>query len=68
MQVRVPRPILRIPMLAIHLNREIHEQGFKPNKQDHLSPLLATSVKAQLNGQHKPEKSASDSLEVCDQI
>lgn len=36
-------------MLAIHLNREIHESGFKPNKQDHVTPVLATAVKSELN-------------------
>jgi aspartyl aminopeptidase len=38
--VRVDRPLLRVPSLAIHLNRDIREQGFKPNRQQHLAPLL----------------------------
>jgi len=39
--VDLERPLLRVPSLAIHLNREIHEVGFKPNAQKHLMPLLA---------------------------
>jgi len=34
--IRIDRPIGRIPNLAIHLNRSIREDGFKPNKQQHL--------------------------------
>lgn len=46
--VYVPRPVLRIPSLAIHLNREIATEGMKVNAQNHLPPVLATAVKAAL--------------------
>lgn len=46
--VQISRPILRIPMLAIHLQRDI-AKGFAPNPQTNLAPLLATAVKAQLS-------------------
>lgn len=46
-------------MLAIHLYREIHESGFKPNKQDHLTPMLATAVKDQLNRTSSTKKETS---------
>lgn len=36
---RVDRPILRIPQLAIHLDRGVNEQGVKLNPQQHLSPV-----------------------------
>jgi hypothetical protein len=39
----------RIPMLAIHLQRGLYEQGFKPNFQTNMVPLLATTIAESLN-------------------
>ena len=47
--LRIEQPILRIPNLAIHLNREVNEKGFIFNKQTHLLPVLATVARTQLN-------------------
>jgi aspartyl aminopeptidase len=38
--VDLKRPILRIPNLAIHLNREVNKDGLKLNPQTHLVPVL----------------------------
>mgnify|MGYP000406561740 CR=1 FL=1 len=38
--VRINRPIARIASLAIHLDRGIRTDGFKPNAQQHLPPML----------------------------
>eukprot|EP00049_Salpingoeca_infusionum_P027703 m.33849 g.33849 ORF g.33849 m.33849 type:complete len:281 (+) comp9679_c0_seq2:238-1080(+) len=47
--VLIRRPILRIPNLAIHLNRGIYDKGFKYNKEVHLAPILTSAVSEQLN-------------------
>ena len=31
---------LRIPRLAIHLDREVNKEGFKPNPQEHMFPII----------------------------
>lgn len=35
------RPLLRVPSLAIHLNRKVNSEGLKLNAQKHMSPILA---------------------------
>lgn len=35
----VDRPLMRVPQLAIHLDREISSEGLKLNPQNHLSPV-----------------------------
>lgn len=37
----VNRPVLRVPQLAIHLDRTIYESGLKLDKQFHMSPVMA---------------------------
>jgi len=43
--VCLERPLLRVPQLAIHLDREVNDKGLVLNRQDHLAPVygLATS-------------------------
>lgn len=39
--VKVDEPILRVPQLAIHLDREVNDKGLLLNKQQHLAPVWA---------------------------
>jgi aspartyl aminopeptidase len=36
---RIDRPLLRIPQLAIHLDREVNERGLVLNRQQHMTPV-----------------------------
>eukprot|EP01091_Cochliopodium_minus_P011252 TRINITY_DN313_c0_g1_i1.p1 TRINITY_DN313_c0_g1~~TRINITY_DN313_c0_g1_i1.p1 ORF type:complete len:468 (-),score=142.19 TRINITY_DN313_c0_g1_i1:59-1411(-) len=45
--VFINKPICRVPTLAIHLDTTLTD-GFKPNKENHVHPILATKIKAQL--------------------
>ncbi|EQC26479.1 aspartyl aminopeptidase [Saprolegnia diclina VS20] len=46
--VLINRPIMRIPMLAIHLQDAETRKAFSFNNENHLRPVLATSVMAEL--------------------
>jgi aspartyl aminopeptidase len=48
--IKIDRAILRVPNLAIHLQSEEERKGFSPNKEDHLSPILAMAAKKGLSG------------------
>ena len=56
------RPLLRIPSLAIHLNREIKESGLKLNPQTQALPMLgledAPSFAALVTGELRAQKLA----------
>ncbi|CAN0224836.1 unnamed protein product, partial [Hapterophycus canaliculatus] len=46
--VKINRPVLRIPTLAIHLTKGDERTKFSPNLQSNFFPVLATEVKAKL--------------------
>ena len=47
-RVRFDQPLLRIPNLAIHMNRSVNEEGLKLQKQIELLPLFAQLTDEQL--------------------
>lgn len=53
-QVKINRPVLRVPTLAIHLTKADERTSFSPNLQNNFFPVLATEVKAKLAAKKGP--------------
>lgn len=47
--VNFARPLMRIPSLAIHLNRGVNKDGLKLNAQKHLAPMLSLETGGELD-------------------
>jgi len=68
--VSLPRPLLRVPSLAIHLQRELATEGLKLNPQQHLVPVLGLAdapslgelLAAALRAAGRPDLGADDVL------
>ena len=59
--IHITRPIMRVPHLAIHLQREMNDK-FSINKESQLVPILATEAAAALN---KPSCPSADNSMSC---
>ena len=59
--MKIDQAILRIPNLAIHLQTTKEREAFKVNKEDDLSPILATAVKDSLNSGSADDKENDNS-------
>lgn len=55
--IDIPRPVLTIPSLAIHLQRDVNTQGLVLNPQQHLRPILC------IDFEEKPKDHLRDVLE-----
>jgi aspartyl aminopeptidase len=51
--VHINKPILRVPNLCIHLNRGVND-GFAPNTETEMVPILAQAATYELNKIEKP--------------
>jgi aspartyl aminopeptidase len=45
-RISIARPLLRIPQLAIHLDRDVNDKGLVLNRQDHLAPIWGLAPSA----------------------
>ena len=65
--VNIPGPMLKIPSLAIHLNRAVDSEGFKFNRETHLVPLSGHNESALLHAIQRqlPAESTILDGELC---
>ncbi|MDD4929210.1 MAG: M18 family aminopeptidase [Gallionella sp.] len=61
--IRFERSLLRLPNLAIHMNREVNEQGLKLNKQTEL-PLILGMLGEGLDAQANLHKLLADAAQA----
>ncbi|KAG5950603.1 hypothetical protein E4U53_004767 [Claviceps sorghi] len=61
--VKIEKPLLRIPTLAIHLHRQ---SSFDPNKESELFPIIGLAT-AELNKSADEEAAAADAAPVADE-
>jgi aspartyl aminopeptidase len=52
------RPMARIPSLAIHLNRQVNQDGLKLNAQEHLAPIAGLEALGEVD----PKAMVADAL------
>ncbi len=45
--LRINRALLRVPQLAIHLDREVNDRGLLLNRQEHLNPILSSFLESE---------------------
>ncbi|CAC9510209.1 aspartyl aminopeptidase [Leishmania donovani] len=46
--IKIDKPIMRIPNLAIHLTSAKDREAFSPNKESHLIPIISTQIAAKI--------------------
>jgi aspartyl aminopeptidase len=61
--LRFEQPLLRLPNLAIHMNRDVNEQGLKINKQTEL-PLILGQLTGGNNADAHLRKLLADAIEA----
>jgi len=66
--VKFDQALLRLPNLAIHMNRMVNEEGLKLHKQNELALILSTAVEEQLSAKYLHELLASTSGIDADKI
>lgn len=61
--VRLSQPIVRVPQLAIHLDRDVNEKGLVLNRQEHLAPVFGLTSAA--TGAGRPSRAGEPGGELA---
>lgn len=61
--IKIDRPLLRIPTLAIHLDRSVND-NFKFNQETEFVPILGQQIASQLNSTKEDSESKGNGLDV----